>query len=715
MAYHVDRSREPSAGEPYAHRGIRHARLGRSRERTVTALATALVSVGAGIALGLVGGAARGEAVVNTSSSTLCPSGSRVAVGPTDAIDVVSAWQPGANLVDNQDAVEGNVRRWEWSVWSPNFPDSATVDIRLGGVVALSGVVVASPTFGTSSGNLTVEAGGFSGQAVIPAVGQPPVFTPLLLTGDVARVTRNGSGQNVAEIIFCAGPRETPPTTTGAPGPQTGCNAEANPRGAPGVAVQVCLPFPSGNRSYTVRALNVSYGERDAPEALKGPGWQPTQAGECSAAEHDRWWVQGGDDNYYRTWHPPTGSGGCSFGHEHGDDPRSSVLNTWSGGVPFGYVNEIDGQREEDHVGHKVFVENSWGAVVANSADSREIANPAGFTCHWMSQVHQGTHSTDAFTENAHEYHVNAACDDGASRKAGPYETNSGASNHTEVSVKMLASFGEPGSVLVCPSRDQQVNTGGSGRPNFIPDARRVIACVDDIQGQRPTSLTPNGESRTEGIEELWRPGGVIKNADGTSALKVNPYYQVWDPIRLYNTGSVPKIDHNGDGVGDDWLYTIELCYSPQGLNFVRNVKFSKQCDNLPKGLDDTAPTDRWKSPLSPFRGMKRTQHVKGITLDNSTGPTFRCTTADGVTQSAAQDRADGTKACPTNLILQRIATTNNLWNYPGRATWGPAKLIGNIQGSDVNRRSDGHAAGYGFEWVRFYSEYDNVGIHGPN
>jgi hypothetical protein len=703
-----NRKRNLMCTEGYAKRAYYVRR--RPGSRFGTAGVVALTMVG----LGLMGGVGRSNAAISTVPSGLCPSGSRIEVGPGNATDVVSAWQPGAHLLDNQTAVEGKVRAWEWTVWSPNYPLTASVDIALGGNVALAGVVVASPTFGISGGSLTIEAGGISGGAVIPAVGQDPLFTPLLLTGEVVRVTRSSPEQNVAELIFCSSlVNDSVTTTTTGLDPQIGC--DANPPGSPGALVVVCLPFPSGARRYTVRALNVSYGDRIAPQTLKGPGWQPTQVGECSAEEHDRWWVQGPDENVYRTWHPPQGSNGCSFGHEHGDDPRTSVLNTWSGGVPFAYVNEVDGQREEDHVGHKVFVENSWGAVVANSADSRELATSAGFSCHWMSQVHQGTHSTDAFKENAHEYHVNAACDDGASRKAGPSETNSGSLDHTEVSVKMLASFGEPGSVLVCPSRDQLIATGGAGRPNFIPDARRVIACVDGIQGQRPSSLTPVGESRTEGIEELWRPGGIIKNADGTAALKVNPYYQVWDPIRLYNTGSVPKIDHNADGIGDDWLYTIELCYSPEGLNFVRNVKFSKQCDNLPKGLDDTPAADRWKSPLSPFRGMKRTQHVKGITLDNSTGPTFRCTTADGVTQSQAQDRSDGTKGCPPNLILQRIATTNNLWNYPGRATWGPNKLIGNIQGSDVNRRPDGHAAGYGFEWVRFYPEFDNAGIHGPN
>jgi hypothetical protein len=113
--------------------------------------------------------------------------------------------------------------------------------------------------------------------------------------------------------------------------------------------------------------------------------WNPSSRDTCTKAQHDSYSVIGPDGKRYPTWHPPTGPGGCSFGHEHGRDPKGSSL--WSQiqqhfyydangngvmdpqeaavtGIPFGYGNEqmdvysaargLHVMRHEDHVGHKV-------------------------------------------------------------------------------------------------------------------------------------------------------------------------------------------------------------------------------------------------------------------------------------------------------------------------------------------------------------------------
>ena len=75
----------------------------------------------------------------------------------------------------------------------------------------------------------------------------------------------------------------------------------------------------------------------------------------CSQALHDSIVVRGPDGNVYPTWHPPIDPAtGCSFGHEHGADPRGSLAN--GSMPPFGYVTAVAGQPTEPHEGFKVFI-----------------------------------------------------------------------------------------------------------------------------------------------------------------------------------------------------------------------------------------------------------------------------------------------------------------------------------------------------------------------
>ena len=92
--------------------------------------------------------------------------------------------------------------------------------------------------------------------------------------------------------------------------------------------------------------------------------WHPGPHDTCTQEQHDAYSVIGPDGKAYPTWHPPTGPGGCSFGHEHGRDPSGSDLYADLDGLPFGYANEMRAledpanPRDEDHVGHKVEWEN---------------------------------------------------------------------------------------------------------------------------------------------------------------------------------------------------------------------------------------------------------------------------------------------------------------------------------------------------------------------
>ena len=134
----------------------------------------------------------------------------------------------------------------------------------------------------------------------------------------------------------------------------------------------------------------------------------------CTKEQHDAYAVLGPDGKVYPTWHPPTGPGGCSFGHEHGRDPAGSDLYGETDGLPFGVANEMlaisdpANPRDEDHFGHKVEWENDIDLDFQG-------AGSAIFTvqCDVLTKFHQGTHSKDAFTNNVHELVYHIRCDNG--------------------------------------------------------------------------------------------------------------------------------------------------------------------------------------------------------------------------------------------------------------------------------------------------------------
>lgn len=100
-----------------------------------------------------------------------------------------------------------------------------------------------------------------------------------------------------------------------------------------------------------------------APDSVVLPSVDPVILGTCPAAVHDRYTVVGPDGKTYRTWHPATVpldpndplKGTCTFAHEHGDDPRTLLVNPSL--PPFGYIGALAGDNEP-HEGFKVFVAN---------------------------------------------------------------------------------------------------------------------------------------------------------------------------------------------------------------------------------------------------------------------------------------------------------------------------------------------------------------------
>lgn len=156
--------------------------------------------------------------------------------------------------------------------------------------------------------------------------------------------------------------------------------------------------------------------------------WRPGP-NECAQSVHDKYATVGPDGKRYPTWHPPTDPlTGCSFGHEHGRDPRGSALYAQVGDIPFGYANEqldaanLGMRRHEDHVGHKVEWEND---VLMRSNGAGGLLE---VRCDVLTKLHQGTHSKDAFTNNLHELAYHVRCSD-----------------RTEMHIMVLTAIGNPG------------------------------------------------------------------------------------------------------------------------------------------------------------------------------------------------------------------------------------------------------------------------------
>src|SRR5262245_31250611 len=177
-----------------------------------------------------------------------------------------------------------------------------------------------------------------------------------------------------------------------------------------------------------------SYGNREPiGDSRAFTLWVPGPTDTCTPEIHNKYMVVGPDGLRYPTWHPPTDPvSGCTFGHEHGRDPKGSDLYNDVGPLVFAYANQQleiydpNNIRTEDHVGHKVEWEN----------DVRlDFEGPGGsvftVTCDVLAKLHQGTHSKDAFTNNLHEIIYHIKCSD-----------------RTEMHVQMMTAIGRAGEFI---------------------------------------------------------------------------------------------------------------------------------------------------------------------------------------------------------------------------------------------------------------------------
>ena len=317
--------------------------------------------------------------------------------------------------------------------------------------------------------------------------------------------------------------------------------------------------------------------------------WRPAE-GECSAEVHNAYFVVGPDGKRYPTWHPPVDEAtGCSFGHEHGRDPRGSALFDDIGPVAFGYANEQQDihdphtMRHEDHVGHKIEWEN--GMRMNFDGGAGQILN---VTCDVFTKLHQGTHSKDAFTNNLHELIYAIRCSD-----------------RTEMHVTLLTAIGRAGEMVASCDRERVIMVGVATPPNS-PDGggRRAIP---DRQCVEEHMLVPVGERSNydAALRESWEVSMSIRRADNRTIASAHPYFQVMHPSRFFDPAQP-------DNVGRP----IAVCY--ETLEDGRRAR-DGLCE-ISTG-DGTIPDVTFSDPRSRFNGVRRFVDINDNRISNADGP----------------------------------------------------------------------------------------------
>ena len=360
----------------------------------------------------------------------------------------------------------------------------------------------------------------------------------------------------------------------------------------------------------------------------------------------------------------------------HGTNPTAAGEEAfeYSGGWPaFGYAREqaaVDGaSRHEDHVGHKVTVA-TFGAAIGNGPNVNDTLYDAGFDCVWLSKIHQGSHSMDAFANHLHEYFLTVICGDG-----------------TKFSVKVMFTYGEPNKFVEencaqdVPWTDEN-DTIFSAHDLVGPEGQTVHAHqVEPVGNNSPNNRAFNCVSGViwqdmldqVQVVDIWNELIKIQRNDGSTGLTIQPYYIVKNPARI-----LAPFDGISAADGPDQEFeiptqvvrTISQCYDPDtGVNLNRPY-----CEGSPEFEPD------WTDPSSPFNGTVRAVHFKALDLQNEGGPESWCTDAYGQVTSDELP-------CDAGSIEQHAVSFTNHWND---GQFNHNGQSGNIAGSIWSRTPQG-------------------------
>jgi hypothetical protein len=393
--------------------------------------------------------------------------------------------------------------------------------------------------------------------------------------------------------------------------------------------------------------------------------WQPHPTFDtCTIEEHDSYRVLGPDGRWYPTWHAPLHQRGdgteCTFGHEHGRNPRNSLL--WRQileafyydanqnatmdaaeeavtGLPFGYANEqLDAwskhakapmMRHEDHVGHKIDYVNGepdlathrmsddpvGGAWVGQLGDG-VVKRDTGVRCFYLTKVHQGVSTPDAFTNNVHEVFYFASC-------WHPQRTELA----QRLSIATLVAFGRPGGFTSFQPLGQP--DGCSMRRNQAQDF--TFVGLNDVNTHYPTGpgdreiihrecveagFLVRGEQFSGNFYEAWPAELRIegRRSDRPIVSGVNLLFDVEDASRYFYPEGLKQARGYTKELGTNLGRSMDLCYEKLGERQARGGA----CGLVTESGRITDIT--WDDPRSAFRGVHRGHYFKPGILDNLGG-----------------------------------------------------------------------------------------------
>ena len=358
----------------------------------------------------------------------------------------------------------------------------------------------------------------------------------------------------------------------------------------------------------------------DVPLSRSYGAWSPSQIGDCPKWLHDTHWVRGEDGKAYPTWHPPvdmnpeTGQY-CTYGHEHGSDPRGSEAFAVTGMPPFGIVNEqheplnLGLQRNEDHFGHKVLVANNWSMYDQSGGTH---------SCDVLIKIHVGTHSPDALANTAHELHSAGQCE-----------------GRQPFNLKYFALFGQAGAF----NEPEAEGCGQGVNPGIAPvPSNQPLNGVHRAIPTRDCYLRGTAEDQLRLVQsrsgEFWLTGMT-----GGSF-----YYTIGNPSRYYDQAAATKSSRMVDlcRVGTHPLAATQRCQ-----------------DSVAASRTAVA----WNDPRSAFRGTVHTNsHFSKLVFQNS--PTAVVyTNAWGQGQRSSPDASLGV------VFKQRVPTQGFHFSVDGQAS----------------------------------------------
>ena len=220
-------------------------------------------------------------------------------------------------------------------------------------------------------------------------------------------------------------------------------------------------------------------------------------AGDCSPSLHEAHVTQGQDGLVYATWHASTHPSGCSYGHEHGDNPSGSPAISGRS-VTFGLAG-VKAGLSEPHAGFKVF---RWDNV-------RHVNAPQHDGASVVMTVHQGTSGAARFTTVHHSVQF-----DYINPRDG-----------REVHISMMAPFGRL--IVLC----------GDSR----------LATTSSVAGNRQVS-GPQCFSSPGRVYEDWVTALYVGSEPGGTTWRayVDPHFAVFRPATYCQPQRAP-------GTADGW------------------------------------------------------------------------------------------------------------------------------------------------------------------